>query len=838
MQWADFLANEAATNSLSPEQTAAFVERLKTENSGKSEAKLASELNIGAAAFKKRMAEVYDKFAKSYSELATSNSRGKLEKLRACLTNKYNGGQDAHPTIKEIHQNIPLRVPFDKFVGREAELEKLHKQLQTSQQVAIVAVAGMGGVGKTELAIQYAKQHLQKYQGGVCWLSAQGIDVRIQILRFAELKFKLIAPDDWELADRLRYCWQNWQQGEVLLVFDNVTEYKKQVQPYLPPESPRFKVLLTTREKFDRTLPQLPLDVLKPLAAMKLLKLLVDRERLKSEPWVARKICKFLGYLPLALELVGRYLDTMPDLSLDTLQKRLMKKRLEHEAIAKANPLMRYEYGVPEAFALSWEQLDENAQKKGCGLSLFALADIPLPVEAIENDEQQEVWEKAIADLLQLHLLQRQSKGIYKLHPLIRQFFQMKLDESSEADEVKTSFVAQAVGVAKRILQQSNREEILNLTLYIPHLAELATDLFRYLSDEDLITPFTRLGWFYKGQGLYQQAEPWLQQCVEVTKNRLGLEHPHIVTSLNNLAGLYKSTGHYRKAEPLYQQALELSKRLLGDEHPLVAASLHNLAGLYEYTGRYREAEPLYQQALELSKRLLGDEHPFVAVSLHNLAGLYKSTGRYREAEPLYQQALELSKRLLGDEHPDVATSLNNLAELYRSRGYYRKAEPLYQQALELRKRLLGEEHPDVATSLDSLAGLYSSTGRYGEAEPLYQQALELRKRLLGEEHPDVSTTLNNLALLYFHTGRYSEAEVLLQQALELSKRLLGEEHPDVANNSNNLAELYFHTERYSQAESLYQQALAICEQALGVGHPDTIRVRGNYAIFLRKAYR
>nr|MDZ8205179.1 pilus assembly protein PilF [Dendronalium sp. ChiSLP03b] len=155
MQWADFLANEAATNSLSPEQTAAFVERLKTENSGKSEAKLASELNIGAAAFKKRMTKVYDKFAQSYPELANSESRGKLEKLRACLTAKYNGGQDfgvsaqsnaAQPTIKEIHQNIPPAVPFEKFVGREAELEKLHQQLQTSRQVAIVAVAGMGGV--------------------------------------------------------------------------------------------------------------------------------------------------------------------------------------------------------------------------------------------------------------------------------------------------------------------------------------------------------------------------------------------------------------------------------------------------------------------------------------------------------------------------------------------------------------------------------------------------------------------------------------------------------------------------------------------------------------------
>ncbi|MGJ5630688.1 tetratricopeptide repeat protein [Nostoc sp. CALU 1950] len=880
MQWADFLANEAATNSLSPEQTAAFVERLKAENSGKSEAKLASELNIGAAAFKKRMAEVYDKFAKSYPELATSNSRGKLEKLRACLTNKYNGRQDAHPTIKEIHQNIPPAVPFEKFVGREAELQKLHQQLQTSRQVAIVAVAGMGGVGKTELATQYAKQHLQKYQGGVCWLSAQGIDVGIQILRFTELEFKLIAPDDWELPDRLRYCWQNWQQGEILLVFDDVTDYKTQVQPYLPPESPRFKVLLTTRLGFDRTLPQLPLGVLKPLAAMKLLKSLVDRERLKSEPWVARKICTFLGYLPLALELVGRYLDTMPDLSLDKLLKRLEKKRLEHEAIAKANPLMLYEYGVAEAFVLSWEQLDENAQRLGCWLSLFALADIPFSVEGIEDDEEQELWEKAIAELRKLHLIQWQSKGIYRLHPLIRQFFQMKLDESSNADEVKTAFVAQMVEVAKRIPQQPNREDIFNFTPHIPHLTEVATHLSRYISEEDLIEPFTRLGYFFQGQGFYEQAQPWLQQCEVVIKNRLGLEHPYVAAnlnnlarlyryqgryneakplikqaleltqslvgdnhpaiaiSLNNLAGLYESTGCYNQAEPLYQQALELTQSLLGDNHPLIAASLNDLAGLYCFTGRYNKAEPLFQQALELRKRLLGNNHPDVATSLNNLAQLYCYQGRYSEAEPLMQQALELRKRLLGDNHPDVATSLNNLAALYESTGRYNKAEPLMQQALELRKRFLGDNHPNVANSLNNLAGLYESTRRYREAEPLYQQALELRKRLLGDNHPDVATSLNDLAGLYESTGCYREAEPLYQQALELRKRLLGDNHPDIATSLNNLAFLYESTGRYSQAEPLYQQALAIFEQTLGVGHSHTMRVRGNYARFLRESYR
>ncbi|MEH2084610.1 MAG: tetratricopeptide repeat protein [Nostoc sp.] len=888
MQWVDFLTNEAATHSLSPEQTAAFVERLKNENLGKSQVKLASELNIGVGVFKKLMTKVYNKFAQSYPELATSKSRGKLEKLRACLRAKYNDKQDfdvstqsnaTHTTIKEIHQNIPTAVPFKRFVGREAELQNLHSSLQTSRQVAIVAVAGMGGVGKTQLATQYAKQYLQNYQGGVCWLSAQGIDVGIQILRFAQLKFNLIAPDEWELADRLKSCWEKWQQGEMLLVFDDVTDYETQVQPYLPPESPRFKVLLTTRQEFDRTLPQLRLDVLKPLVAMKLLKSLVDRERLKNEAWVARRICKFLGYLPLALELVGRYLDTMPDLSVETLLKRLEKKRLEHEAVVKANPLIRYEYGVAEAFALSWEQLDEKAQGLGCWLSLYGLADIPLFVEAIENEDEQEFWEKATTQLQKLHLIQWQAKGIYSLHPLIRQFFQMKLDESTEADNVKTAFVALLVEVAKQIPQQPNPEDIFNLTSAIPHIAEIATHLSQYLSNEDLICPFTGLGWFYQNQGLYQQAESWYKLCQEVAENRLGLEHadvatslnnlaelyhsigryseaqalyqqalslrkrllgdnhPDVVTSLNNLAGLYKSTRLYSKAKPLFEQALELSKRLLKDNHPLVVTSLNNLAALYYSIGQYSEAEPLYQQALSLTKRLLGDNHPDVATSLNNLAVLYESTGRYSEAQALYQQALDLRKRLLKDNHPDVATSLNNLAELYRFTERYSEAQPLYEQALELRKRLLKDNHPDVATSLNNLAELYRFTERYSEAEPLYEQALELRKRLLKDNHPDIATSLNNLGLLYGSTERYSEAEPLYLQALDLRKRLLGDNHHHVANSLNNLALLYKFTGRYNEAKPLFEQALAICEQTLGVGHPNTMTIRGNYAIFLREIY-
>ncbi|MBH8573082.1 tetratricopeptide repeat protein [Nostocaceae cyanobacterium CENA369] len=759
-----------------------------------------------------------------------------------------------------------------EFVGREAELQNLHWLLQENQQIAIAAIAGMGGVGKTELALQYANSHSVTYQGGICWLSASQ-DVGVQLVDFARNKLELNPPEDLGLVGRVQYCLTKWHQGEVLLVIDNVTNYREEVRCYLESVPSRFKQLITTREKLQLPIVRLDLDVLTPLAAMQLLKSIVGRERLRREPLVARRLCKWLGYLPLGLELVGRYLLGDEELSLTEMLQDLEKERLKNKALKKAQSEMTATEGVAAAFELSWRSLQENAPLLGCLLSLFALAPIPWElVEGITINNEAQNWKKARRDLLQLHLLQRKGEGIYQLHPLLREFFQDKLTGLEQAEEFKRSLCRVMVAVAKDIPQEPILEQINAVSFAIPHIAEVANNLIEYISDDDLIWAFVGNARFYNGQGLYTQAEPWYQQCLEATKKLLGEEHPDVATSLNNLAELYRSQGRYSEAEPLYIQALTLGHKLLGDEHLDVATSLNNLAVLYRLQGRYSEAEPLYTQALALRRKLLGEEHLDVAQSFNNLAVLYYGQGKYSEAEPLYIQALALRRKLLGEEHLDVAQSLHNLAYLYRSQGRYSEAEHLCIQALALYRKLLGEEHPfvaqtlnnlaavydfqnryseaeplyiealaltckllgdehrDVAQSLNNLALLYNYQGRYSEAEPLYIEALALTRKLLGEGHPDVAACLNNLAYLYRDQDRYSEAEDLHIQALELRRKLLGEEHPDVAQSLNGLAGLYNFQGRYSEAEPLFIQALDIFEQRLGINHPNTVTVRKNLA--------
>jgi hypothetical protein len=353
---------------------------------------------------------------------------------------------------KEIPNNVP-RSGVAKFIGREPELEQLHGQLQQGNLVSISAVEGMGGVGKTELAIQYAHKYASLYTGGICWLFAREFNIATQVIGFAQSRLNLKIPEGLELADQVAFCWRNWREGETLLILDDVVHYGRDVEPYLPPkESTRFKVVMTTRLKFGPPIQSLSLDVLSPEQSLELLTVLIGEERVQEELEIAKTLCQWLEYLPLGIELVGRYLLKRTDVSLSTLLFRLQEKAkkrqgIKHDALQRdeATATSTARRGAEAAFELSWDELEENSQHLGKLLSLFAPAPIPWYLaESVEqkycenSDESKEFdveeFEQARTKLLDLHLVQlsQQKEQIYRLHSLIREFFRGKLE--GEAD--------------------------------------------------------------------------------------------------------------------------------------------------------------------------------------------------------------------------------------------------------------------------------------------------------------------------------------------------------------------------------------------------------------------
>jgi len=699
--------------------------------------------------------------------------------------------------LKSPHK-LPVQNP--NFVGRRTDLNKLHDRLQETKRLAITAVSGMGGIGKTALALQYAYEQADFYAEGRLWLTV-GAGFAEEIVSFGRSPLQLGIDQGLAIAEKVRAVWQSWPgESPVLIVIDNVNKEQdySEIKPFLPTDA-RFKVLMTSRIKFAGV-SDLPLDVLPLLEAVALLETLAGSEQRVWE--AAEVLCQRLGCLPLALSLVGSYLGNDRGLTLADVTQQLQAKGLETGWLNQADPSVA-ERGLKAAIDLSWEILESRVQDFACFLSWFAYAPIPwylvksaikilqetirelqpksnvfkkvwnflnqplfsqnshsfatpIPQEQTNslNTEKLNFINSDLQDLRQIlsrfHFLEIEDRTLpsYKIHPLLQQYLRDKASQQIDPDYRK-SLVQAIIQEAEKIEYRSTVQQLEALRPALPHITEVAEVwIGDIIYENNIITPSTCLAAFYENLVDYPQAEYWYKKARTTAQECLPAQHSDTTVILNGLAILYKSQGKYREAEPLYLEALTIDRASLPPNHPNLAIDLNNLAGLYESQGKDNEAEPLYQEALTIKRGNLPPNHPSLAKGLNNLAALYYSQGKYNEAEPLFQEALAIDRASLPPNHPDLAGDLNNLAGLYYSQGKYSEAEPLFQEALAIDRASLPPNHPDLAGDLNNLAVLYRSQGKYSEAEPLYQEALAICEQSLGMDHPNTVTCRENYQLL------------------------------------------------------------------------------------------
>jgi tetratricopeptide (TPR) repeat protein len=679
-----------------------------------------------------------------------------------------------------------------ELIGREKDLTRLHDLLQSRKNVCVVS--GMGGVGKTELVRKYATNDDCKahFLGGVFYVDARSREnIAAEIVAVTEYHFQAQIEDGLSDIQKVTQCWQAWktQTEAVLLILDDVSGLAKNFKPYLPPaDLGKLRLLITSRDTPDqRIAEELPLEVLLPGAAVALLASIIGQERVERETPAAEKLCEELGYLPLALELVGYYLEDEDyrSLSLSAMGDKLKEKeKLKHPALSPAEVPMSIKAtrGVQAAFDLSWDELTPEAKYLACVLGSFASAAIHwvfvrgiyenLQGESFSEDHLKDKW---LNSLRKLHLVLTVETDIYDLHPLIRDYLAEQFKKHPQYSEIKQAFCDLFVNVARAF---EGSTTLADFNLIEPHLKKMI-DWCEGDEDHQFAFSLHQLASLYYSQGKYNEAEPLFLRSLSIGEKQLGENHLDVAASLNNLALLYQNKGKYKVAEPLYLRSLSIKEKQLGENHPNFATSLDNLANLYNSQGKYNEAEPLSWRSLSIREKQLGENHPSVATSLNNLAALYRNQGKYKVAESLYLRSLSIREKQLGENHPDVATSLNNLAVLYRNQGKYNEAEPLLLRCLKIVRKTLGENHPDFVQSLTNLAELYNSQGKYNEAEPLYQRSLSITEKQLGENHLEVANSLNNLAFLYNDQGNYAEAKNLSQRALTICQQKLGDQHPN-----------------------------------------------------------
>jgi tetratricopeptide (TPR) repeat protein len=657
--------------------------------------------------------------------------------FRACVLRDLLRAPLPPEVLKQVRKLQPIIVlPYHSlgplFKGRDAFLCRLRDSLVRdgggTAAIAGKAVHGLGGVGKTRAAVEYAHTNAAGYTA-VALLDAETPDrLRSALAQLiGPLRLTIAAPEE-DVRVEAAIGWLN-DNPAWLLILDNIdTDAALQAAQRLLGRLRGGHVVLTSRlASFPRGIETLDLDVLTPDDAADFLDAATQgRRRAPDDAEQARLLGEELGQLALALEMAAATIEAR---KFGFAEYRRMWQGNRARVVGWARPqIIGYHHAVAETWRTSVDLVPPAALALLERLSFLAPDPIPATLldAAVEGVPTGEDARAALDDLAKYSLATLDAdSGAFVVHRLVQD-------------------------VTRRGLERTDRyrqrlEEALG-QVYIAFAAGRPDDV-RIWPIVDPLAP-------------HAEAVAALADAAGIAEPTVGL--------LGRLAWVFRAKARHTRAEPFYNRALAVAEANFPATDSRVAIRLSNLAQLLQATNRLGEAEPLMRRALAIDAASHGQDHPNVAIRFNNLAGLLQATNRPGDAEPLMRRALAINEANYGPDHPRVATALNNLAHLLQDTNRPGEAEPLMRRALAIDAASYGQDHPNVAIDLNNLAGLLQATNRLGEAEPLMRRALAIDEASYGPDHPDVARDLNNLAHLLQATNRLGEAEPLMRRGVAI----------------------------------------------------------------------
>ncbi|KAI9760617.1 MAG: hypothetical protein M1840_002374 [Geoglossum simile] len=666
------------------------------------------------------------------------------------------------------------------FVGREELLSKLDEELSTKPNYqSKVSLCGLGGVGKSQAALEYAYRWLEQWPArSVFWVHSANTE------RFEE-SYKRIAsecgiPRQQDPKEDMLQNVRNWLESKYkcmwLMIVDNVDDihtffkknsFGKSLAEYLP-QCSGGSIIFTTRDRRVgvNLVPGRDPIAVHPMGVTEAQLLLNKNIRQKSTEGEQKELLEELDYLPLAISQAAAFMIERQQ----TVSQYLTRYR--KSVSARAN-LLKHKFtdhgrearpmeSVATTFMISFDYIRNESPRASALLSLFSFLDrqeIPKTLIVGDNEDPLD-FDDAIGTLHAFSLISTNSQfdmyGVHRLVHLATRAWLLEYDESRGR-----SWASQPLELLSTRFPHGNYKSWVTCAAYLPHAEAVLGEELTGTAENDLRARATLLlntsHYYLKSQGRFDVAEGRVGESLQLRQNMLGERHPDTLASANSLALVLTEQGKYEAAEETYRRVLEGRKKVLGEEHPDTLASVNNLALVLSEQGKYEKAEEMNRQALEGKKKVLGEEHPDTLSSVSNLAFVLTKQAKYEAAEEKNKQALEGKKKILGEEHPSTLTSFYNLALVLKKQGKYEAAVVMTRRALEGREKALGEEHPDTFMSVFSLAHLLYLQKRWDEAIPLYRTACEGYKKVLGSAHPSTQTCVRG----YSSVVREMQAEGL-----------------------------------------------------------------------------
>ncbi len=691
--------------------------------------------------------------------------------------------------------NMPLhRNP--NFTGRDRLLTQLRSTLVSGQPAALTqALTGLGGVGKTQLAVEYVYRHAEEYEV-IWWIRAD--EPTMLAADYAALARGLGLQEANE-RDQARVVARvhGWlrQHEDWLLVFDNANA-PGVVGPYLPTGA-QGHVLITSRHRAWRALAQ-PLAV-HVLPREDAVRFLLERTG-QADARVAHEVAEAVGDLPLALEQAGAYMDvkhrSFDDyLALFHAHQQDLLGREPPPADYPATVVTTWEMALQQVAQISPvaadllhlcaflapDQIDRSLLSGGAEYLPRPLADAvrtPLAFDdAIEPILRYSLMDATDGRLSMHRLVQTVTRDrLGRLGPAQRRAGWSWLKRKGSANAQRT-WAEAAVRLVDAAFPRAEADTWATCAALLPHALAACGHAERLdVAVTDTSRLLNRVGFYLGERAQFAQARDVLERALAACETSFGAAHANTIASLNSLGALVRAQGDLRGARPFVERAVAGCEQAFGTQHPETATSLTNLGSLLRAQGNLASAEPPLARALAIREAALGPHHPLTGVSLGSLGSLLFARGDYAEARPYLERSLVIARA--SPTPGDVPAAMTNLAVLLHASGDLHSARPLLEEALDIRERALGAEHRDTITSRGNLGSLLLDEGNTRAARPLLEHALASGERELGPTHPHLATCLVNMGGLLAAEGDLLGARECLERALVIREHALGADHP------------------------------------------------------------
>jgi Domain of unknown function (DUF4062)/Tetratricopeptide repeat len=727
--------------------------------------------------------------------------------------------------------NVPNRNA--DFTGRDTILERLHDGL-TGDGTAVVlarAVYGLGGVGKTQVALEYAHRFKADYRL-LWWIDAeQPLEITLAL---AELAGQMGLPIGDNAADAATAALEQLRRdvtGRWLLIFDNA-EDPEDLASFLPNGSGH--TLITSRNPaWTRHAEPVELDVFSRQESLAHLVHHVPGLDMSD----ATRVSVAVGHLPLAIEQAGAWLAEtgMPaPLYAEWLETKVTS------ALGLNKPL-DYAKPVAAAWNLSISRLRERSPASVRLLQILAFCS-PGPISAtlLYSDAMLECLLPYDATLSQKLLISRVIREISR-------FALVKVDQSTNAVQIhrlvqaviRSQMSEEEQGGARhevhKILARARPPEAetddpatwSTFDVIWPHLGPSAAEECDEPQTRQLLIDWVRYQWRH---GEFESCLNLARRLEDLWCHQLGPDHPQTLRLQFHIANVLRAQGRLEESRELDTFVLERQRAVLGSAHPYTLMTANGLAADLRSLGEFHEALAADRETYETFREQFGRDYQRTMVAAHNLGCSLRLVGDSRSARRLDEETLARQRELLGRAHPHTLLSAASVALDLRAVGAYRESVRLLRETWKLCREVLGDDVFDTLLTAASLAVSLRKAGEESEAMRLSLDTYERYQRRYGRDVPEAQVCALNLAWDYASAGDMQRALDLVRGVRAAYQRSLGNNHPNTLVASNNLACYLRRTRQFPEALTLMADTQDRMARKLGQGHPLTLACVVNLA--------